>query len=416
MGAPAGSLAPVESRHMDDSATNQETRRGRWWVRGARGLREVWVGVGVTLVLLAAAEGVSRMILAAMPRLVDPRSHADLYPAEPWVAQMYAEKVLCGQMRWEPYLYWRRKACSGEYVNVDAMGLRRTWAAPAAPGRRPLRIFFFGGSAAWGTGARDEHTIPSELAKYLAAAGIYAQVVNYGETGYVSTQSVIALLRELQRGHRPDVALFYIGPNEMLAALAESDVATPLNEEHRRQEFDILRRGKQLTVAALRTVAAHSALGRLMRVPAAPLASTAWAVRPGTADDLMRALDVNVRTVRALAATYGFGAEFYWEPFLAAKTSRTAYEERMFAQDEPFRGWILKSEERVRRTWAAGGSDDLVYLGDLFIHTREPRFIDARHTGEAAYREVAEAIGRHLRADGRLRPAADEKALPGPPH
>ena len=119
------------------------------------------------------------------------------------MAQLYRENARCAHVRWEPYVYWRRLPCSGSYINVDAAGLRRTWAPPARPGRRPLRIFFFGGSAAWGTGVRDEHTVPSELARYLAAAGIDAEVVNYGETGYVSTQDVIALLRELQRGHRP---------------------------------------------------------------------------------------------------------------------------------------------------------------------------------------------------------------------
>jgi hypothetical protein len=373
----------------------------------------VWAGVGVALVVVAAAEGMARMALRATRAPIDRRSHADVYPAEPWVAQMYEEKAICNHMRWEPYLYWRRAACSGKYVNVDAMGLRRTWTAPAKPGRRPLRIFFFGGSAAWGTGARDDHTIPSELARYLAAAGIYAEVVNYGETGYVSTQDVIELLRELQRGHRPDIALFYIGSNDIFAALAESDVAVPLNEEHRRREFNLLRQAKVLTVTALRTSAAHSALGRLLKVRQAALPSTVPAVRPGAAEELMRALDVNVRTVRDLAASYGFGAEFYWEPSLAAKTSRTEYEARMFAEADPFRDWVLETQERVRRSWAASGSDDLVYLGDLYAHTREPRFIDARHTGEAAYREVAEAIGRHLREDGRLRPAAAEETLPG---
>ncbi len=393
---------------MNDAARRQGLRCGRWWVRGLRGLREVWVGVGVTLVALGMAEGAARLVWAVRAQPADRRIHADGYPAEPWVAQMFDENRRCAHLRWEPYVYWRRTPCSGRYVNVDAAGLRRTWALSVQPGRRPLRIFFFGGSTAWGTGVRDEHTIPSELAQYLARAGTYAEVVNYGETGYVGTQEVIALLRELQRGHRPDLALFYLGQNDTFTAIADSGVAMPMNELHRRQEFNVLHHSKRLAAEVLRALASHSALGLLIAAHAAP-PRTALAARPGAAEDLMRSLDVNVRTVRGLAASYGFAAAFYWEPCILTKTFRTAYEERAAAEPGPPREWVLDIYARVRRAWAASGNSDLTYLGDIFAATREPRFVDHSHTSETANRELAAAIGRRLIDDAMLLPAATGK-------
>jgi lysophospholipase L1-like esterase len=372
-------------------------------------LRAAWLTVGITLLALAVLEGVARVAWAARAEPPDRRIGADSYPPEPWVAQMFAENRACSHVRWESYVYWRRTACSGKYVNVDEAGLRRTWSAPAQPGRRPLRIFFFGGSATWGTGVRDEHTIPSELAQYLAKAGIYAEVRNFGETGYVTTQDVITLLRQLQRGERPDLAILYIGGTDTFSALTEGGVALPLNESHRRREFDILRHGKRLAAAALEALATHSALGRWIaaysRRPAAPQRAAA-VVPPGAEEDLLRSLAANVQLVRVLAKSYGFEAAFFWEPSLDGKSLRTAYEERCTAELLVPRAAVLDVAGRVRRAWAAPGNRDLTFLGDIFAATREPRFIDGGHTSETANRELAAAIGRQLSQDNRLLAAA----------
>ena len=63
-----------------------------------------------------------------------------------------------------------------------------------------------GGSSLWGFGARDDQTIPSLLARRLHDRGVQVEVKNLSDLGYVSTQEVIGLLRELQgrlpAGHR----------------------------------------------------------------------------------------------------------------------------------------------------------------------------------------------------------------------
>jgi len=71
-----------------------------------------------------------------------------------------------------------------------------------------VRIFTFGASTMWGYGARDDHTIASYLSKRLHEQGYRAQVTNRGQPGYVNTQVVVALLRGLHCGERPDIALW----------------------------------------------------------------------------------------------------------------------------------------------------------------------------------------------------------------
>ena len=76
----------------------------------------------------------------------------------------------------------------------------------------------FGGSAVWGVGAPDDETIPSHLAALLnGELGVDANVRNLGRRGYVFTQEVIYLMRELQAGRRPDIVVFYNGVNDAAA-------------------------------------------------------------------------------------------------------------------------------------------------------------------------------------------------------
>ena len=76
-----------------------------------------------------------------------------------------------------------------------------------------------GGSSLWGFGARDDQTIPSLLARKLLERGISVEVKSLSELGYVSTQEVIGLFRELQEGYRPDVVIFYDGVNDTTSAV-----------------------------------------------------------------------------------------------------------------------------------------------------------------------------------------------------
>src|SRR5438132_9432797 len=164
-----------------------------------------WSIVGITLLFFLTSELFSSVFLVVKRRgteTIDYRVKADGYYGADWVEAYFKEFDTTENKTWTPYVYWRRRPFAGNYINVNEMGIRRTW-NPDVPkgvnGSNHIKIFMFGGSTMWGTGARDDYTISSIVSRSLSKEyGIDVSVTNFGESGYVSTQEVIMLMRELQ--------------------------------------------------------------------------------------------------------------------------------------------------------------------------------------------------------------------------
>ena len=76
------------------------------------------------------------------------------------------------------------------------------------------------------------------------------RIRNLAEIGYVSTQEVVALVRELQSGYRPDIVIFYDGVNDTTSALLEGEAGLTTNEINRRREFNLLQSPSRLAGAS----------------------------------------------------------------------------------------------------------------------------------------------------------------------
>src|SRR5262245_8832147 len=197
--------------------------------------RDVWIIFGITALLLVAVE--TGFSLAFYVRgiwhapYVDYRIKADTYTDTSWVAQYFQEHEQLGKPRWRSYSYWRRPYHSGNYININQDGIRKTSAPTAPEGDEPaVKVFMFGGSTMFGSGERDEFTIPSIFAREARNNDINCEVVNYGQEAYVSTQEVIELMRQLQRGNIPDLVIFYDGANDTHSASQSHAAGLPFNE------------------------------------------------------------------------------------------------------------------------------------------------------------------------------------------
>jgi lysophospholipase L1-like esterase len=131
------------------------------------------------------------------------------YRGAEWARKHFTEYYKLGEANYMAYYGWRRPAFTGETINIDERGMRRTYQAAAAEPART--IAFFGGSTTWGTGADDDRTIPSEFVK------LNPEYVghNFGETGYVAHQGLNVFLERYFQGFRPDVVVFYDGVNDV---------------------------------------------------------------------------------------------------------------------------------------------------------------------------------------------------------
>jgi lysophospholipase L1-like esterase len=372
-----------------------------------RRARETLLIVAITAALLAAV-GLADLLFAYGSHASageDSRSQADTYGGAGWVAGYFRE-FGAAQTDWAAYVQWRWHPQQGEYINVDGRGLRRTWRAPAtgtgaapAGGARQRRIFFFGGSTLWGTGARDDYTIPSLFAKAAAAAGQPVAVTNFGMTGYVSTQEEIALLLELQRGNIPDAVVFYDGVNDIYSTYQNQRAGLPENEGHRRAEFNLaspwLASGERWSRILPLLVGNTALLRHLFPRGETPIPLLSPARLTALAEETLAVYAANVRLVALLAREYGFQAHFFWQPVISTKGHLTAYERfQRVGVPEAVHTMYREADARIGTVIQ---SPHFHNLGGLLATSTAPYFIDFCHLGESGNQVVAQAMWAALR-------------------
>ena len=138
----------------------------------------------------------------------DSRSKLPNYQGHDWARKHFAE-IRALPTEYFDFVVWRRKPFEGETIMIDADGHRRHFNTNGGD-HRSAKIWFFGGSTAWGIGARDDETIPAYVQKYSGKS-----TFNFGETGYVAHQSLNLLMKAYLEGGRPETVFFYDGVNEV---------------------------------------------------------------------------------------------------------------------------------------------------------------------------------------------------------
>jgi hypothetical protein len=105
-----------------------------------------------------------------------------------------------------PFVALQRETLTTETVNIDANGLRQH-----RLGRDNLpdsaTVGFFGGSLVWGTGAADDGTVPAHFDQLTERF----EVINYGQGGWTSRQSLALLINLIRKDEMPDIVVFYGG-------------------------------------------------------------------------------------------------------------------------------------------------------------------------------------------------------------
>jgi len=351
-----------------------------------RSVRDAWLILGLSALLGVAIEIAARA-LAARPES-DPRARAAAHAAAPWTEEVFAELHASERLRWEPYVGWRRLPFASRFTNVDARG-RRLTVPRAAPGAK--RVLFFGGSTIWGTGARDEATIPS-----LVARATGWDVSNEGETGYVATQERFLLERALQDGERPDLVVFYDGVNDVYAAYQSHRAGLPQNEPNRAREFNLTKRPGRLLAEALRASlheSASVALATRFLGPGAPPPALPAEERRALAAAIARAYAANVTDLVALARARGFAVAFFLQPVIFTKRA-LAPDERAFARERAFVAELYRDAYEAIRAARLPCFHD---LSDCFGDDATPRFFDFCHLAESGDAVVAQHLLAALR-------------------
>ncbi len=376
----------------------------------------VLVDVGFRVILNATHDFEGREVAV----IEDQRVKAAPYRDAPFdVDAFFAEMRAARKEAYTPYVVWRSRPFDGEFIDIDDEGNRSTYQAGDIDATNsinetdPLRIWLFGGSVIWGLGAPDSLTVSSHLVRHFENEfGTNVVVRNLGEIGFVNTQEVVLLIRELQLGRRPDLVVFFDGVNDAPVAVLWPEVDgnhmnfTAIRDRFEKREkvephpmLRLLRRSGMWRMA--------DALGKRFEIQRTQEVVAPYSIPKDSAEIRLRgerAAEVwldNRRFVEALGSRYGFVPFYLLQPSLkvGAKSqhpSEVSLLETEMENDAKRVGMesYAAMREAVRRRPQTSSEVErrTLDLSDVFAGVSEPLYFDYVHVGHEGNRLIASAV------------------------
>ena len=249
------------------------------------------------------------------------------------------------------------------------------------------------GSPDWGTiAAYLQSGLDERMARPVCA-------VNLAEDGFVSTQSLIALVGQLQSGNIPDAVIFYDGVNEVQAAYESGQPRAHVTQSEIAARFEQREHPLVRWLQGSRQYALmRKQLSKLMFNGADDSPNQlSYRVMGIDADDLGRSVAEvyleNYRIVDALGQQYGFEHFFFLQPHPAvSKKPLTAEEQTFEAGIDPA---LADLAHRVYANVSSVASDyeNLWSLADIFDGEHAQIWIDeVGHLTPEGNRLVAQEI------------------------
>lgn len=292
-----------------------------------------------------------------------------------WAEAVTETMAFVRHARSDPHTTFSFADFDGRWVDVED-GVRETWRPPAC-GCRPLRVWVFGGSVAFGYFQKDDQTLPSQLAKAAWDDGVALEIENRAMPAFMLGQEARMFAHLLATEEPPDLAIFYDGANEV----------TQQNERVRFGE------GWDDSEMVERTAAQRiDSIIRTGRADPTPHPSPDSPPNPGPFELGVlagRRYERNRDLVRHLADAYGVPVVHFWQP-IAATAPRELSARSVLPTGRDH--WRLMYDG-ARSTLADG---EVVDLTDALDDAPRPVFADIFHTNDLGARIVAERLNDEL--------------------
>lgn len=369
-----------------------------------KSLGRSYIGMAIillnTLILLLGLEVVSSIIVSGRPSITETEIQnftsrilsLDYYQAQDWAETYWREHFEADKWDYIPHRLWQTRPYTGETININENGNRLTHASDCTD--EAYRIYIFGGSTMWGYGVPDWNTIATGMQIALIDDG--ACVVNFGELGYTSSQSLMRLMQLIAQGDIPDMVIFYDGANDVTAAHRNSIAGSHFYYEtvERAVNTDAFA-PKQTTFGdSLVSVLQQSATYQLI-IGDPPKVEPDWALPPhdeafinATAQTYLD----NVTMARALSQAHEFTFVAFIQPILVMSERPYSEEEQRFVWEMP--GGLTELFTAVYPIWrdASLENDTLFYLGTALDNQTERVWIDFNHLTAIGNLAVANEI------------------------
>ena len=369
-------------------------------------IRDAWLIFGITIALFLFLELIG-FFVAIIHRPYDSRADLPIYKDFDHRVQFWREheKTWYKNQHYSPYHLWSRMPFSGKWHNVDANGLRMTRYNAEEKKNGVKKIFMFGGSTLWGTGAADWETIPSYLARFLNQNNPQYIVRNYGETGYVSSQGLNRLMTEIKKGNIPDLVIFYDGINDAFTgAHTLYALKTPSYHTHLDQ-FEKMFKGNRLThfLEILKATYIYQAID-LVKRKFVPNPEERWrneineAKMQDAVHETVKYLISNYKIASSLGKEYGFRVILCLQPNIYSGKKVLKEYEKEFLKGR-LKAIDLTYTE-IRRIIKENTSSRIYDLSDVFETIAQPIYIDWAHLGPLGNYYAAQKMKGIIESEG----------------
>lgn len=304
-------------------------------------------------------------------------------------------------MSWEPYLHYRFKPMNGKYNTIYENGQRKTSNPSLKDSTTALKIFCFGGSTMYSSGARDEHTIPSELAHLIHKnfPDQNVEVTNFGCHGYTRATENIQLQRELVKNNIPDIVIFYDGVNEVISGHQNNAAGAPTNAYNRRKEFKIAHSYKKRIRLMIYSSNLYRFITSLQRKIFSGQTYEKLSARPDSlATDIADNYIGLVKISKSLENEYGFKVYNFMQPHIYSKKPLSDAEKIYYQDQQYYENLYTLAYEHTRKDSLMIHDETFVDISTIFDGIEKTIFIDFCHKGEYGNQLVAEKMFTHIKS------------------
>lgn len=264
----------------------------------------------------------------------------------------------------------------------------------------------------WGTGSPDWGTIPAYLrADFHDFTGGPVCILNFGESGWVSTQSVIELIRQLDSGNIPDIVIFTDGSNDIYTGYqsGQSGVHENLEMIATRMERRDPPRVRNLILQDLFLYQLISDQVQRLSAPRTQKVLTYESTgvdRGKLTTAIVQTYLENCEIVRSMGQRYGFEYFFFWPPQISVGKKALTDEEKILlrAMDPSLEKLSNSVYERMEPLIAK--YDNFHSLTDTFDDQQSLIWLDDSHVTPVGNRLLASKITRVIKGKSKRLTAA----------
>ena len=249
-------------------------------------------------------------------------------------------------------------------------------------------VHIYGGSTVFAGGKRG--SISHHLWSILCDEGVGAEVKNFGQGGYVSTQETNRMIQQLRMGERPDLVIFYNGFNDKLITkpgFPQIFMTEKVFNYFNYNNNNIFPRTLKFIYSNIPKKERASGSGDSIDYFSYDFIKTG---REG--EDQKELVDIyfeNARIIKSIADTYGFESLIYWQPNLTTKKN-LSIEERVIIKNSSKK--ITQIEEAQKEFKSRNKTGLVTDLSNLFDNHLNQVYVDLIHKKPAGNKAVAERM------------------------